>query len=235
MNRVFQRLGRLSEGCGKLPLLAALVLAGSARLSALVAPIPDPSEALPARTAVFTAAPDADQVLITQVLEARAPGLGLTLRQQLAAAISEEAKAAGYDPLLVLALIDVESDFAEDAISNKGARGLMQIKPSTLYFLARKQGLRLSREEVAEDPALCVRLGIRYLKMLQDQFKGDLELALMAYNAGPGRIRQAIRAQELDGFRGYPALVRRDFGRFRKGAGLGDDWALALRTPVRAR
>lgn len=225
-------LGRLSEGCGKLPLLAALILAVSARLSALVEPAPpDPLAAMraAAERASTTASADPDQVLITQVLSVRAPGLGLTLRRQLAQAISEEAKAAGYDPLLILAIIDVESDFEEEAISNKGARGLMQIKPSTLYFLARKLGLKLSREEVAEDPALCVRLGIRYLKMMQNQFKGDLELALMAYNAGPGRIRGAIRQGDLDKFRRYPALVRRDFGRFRKGAGLGTDWALALR------
>ena len=41
-----------------------------------------------------------------------------------------------FHPLLILAIIDVESDFEEAAISNKGARGLMQIKPSTLHFLA---------------------------------------------------------------------------------------------------
>ena len=114
----------------------------------------------------------------------------------------------------------MESDFEEEAVSEKGARGLMQIKPSTLHFLAEKEGLRLSREEVAADPALCVRLGIRYLRDLQDRFGGDLDLALMAYNAGPTRIRQGHeggRAGDLPplppaGAARLPALPRRGRG-----------------------
>lgn len=192
----------------------------------------DSTEGAPALTAPLpTAGGDslsADLALIDSVLTKRAPDLGLTLRRQVGVAIAEEAKTAGYDPLLILAIIDVESDFMEEAVSNKGARGLMQIKPSTLYFLAQREGVRLSREEVARDPALCVRLGIRYLRWLNDRF-GDLDLALMAYNAGPTRIRQAIKARELEYFRRYPALVRRDFRRFRHGEGLAGDWAFAQR------
>jgi soluble lytic murein transglycosylase len=200
----------------------ALVL--SARAVPLFAPPEVPFAVEPAR--FEAASPDA--ALIDAVLTKRAPELGLTLRQQIVQAISEESARAGYDPLLILAIIDVESDFTEEAISDKGARGLMQIKPSTLHFLAEKQGLRLSREEVAADPALGVRLGIRYLRELNDRF-GDLELALMAYNAGPTRIWQAKKAGELDIFRRYPRAVRRDFRRFREGEGLGGDWALAQR------
>lgn len=210
----------LSQGCGKLPLLLAggLTLAMSFSPQATVAPEPSPVEAIPE-----------DYPIIDAVLARRAPELGLTLRRRLSVAIAEEARNAGYDPLLVVAIIDVESNFEATAISPKGARGLMQIQPSTLYFLAEKEGIRLSREEVAADPALCVRLGIRYLRWLHDRF-GKLELALMAYNAGPARVRAAIKEGELDTFRRYPALVRRDFRRWREGEGLGGDWALALRT-----
>ncbi len=105
----------------------------------------------------------------------------------------------------------------------------MQIRPSTLQFVAEREGLRLSAEEVQADPALCVRLGIRYLRSLQDRFAGDLELALMAYNGGPDRIRQALRSRELDSFRFYPRRVKRRFVRFRTGEGLLGDWALAQR------
>jgi soluble lytic murein transglycosylase len=227
-SRFLHRLHGWSEGCAKLPMVAAVALVLSARVAPLIEAVradfvpPAPSEA--ARPV-----PDPDAEVILGVLAKRAPELGLTLREQLGRAIAEEARAAGYDPLLVLAIIDVESDFEEEALSNKGARGLMQIKPSTLHFLAEKEGLRLSREEVTSDPALCVRLGIRYLRTLQDRFGGDLELALMAYNAGPTRIRDALKAGDLDRFRRYPRAVRRDFRRFREGHGLGGDWALAQR------
>ena len=221
---VFRWLHALGAGCGKLPLVAAVLLV----LSARAVPLFGPSAVFPVAEASLEPV-SSDAALIDAVLAKRAPGLGLTLRRQLGHAIAEEAGRAGYDPLLILAIIDVESDFTEEAISDKGAQGLMQIRPSTLHFLAQKEGLRLSREEVAADSALCVRLGIRYLRDLQTRFGGDLELALMAYNAGPGRIWQAKKAGELDGFRRYPRLVRRDFRRFREGVGLGGDWALAQR------
>ncbi|WP_422723990.1 lytic transglycosylase domain-containing protein [Hyalangium rubrum] len=199
-------------------------------LSARIVPVVSAPAPTPVVPQVALAEPTShDAALIDAVLAKRAPDLGLTLRRQLGQAIAEEARSTGYDPLLILAIIDVESDFAEEAVSVKGARGLMQIKPSTLHFLAEKQGLRLSREEVAADPALCVRLGIRYLRTLQERFGGDLEFALMAYNAGPTRIRKAIKEGELEAFRRYPRLVRRDFRRFREGEGLGGDWALAQR------
>nr|WP_217917488.1 MULTISPECIES: lytic transglycosylase domain-containing protein [unclassified Myxococcus] len=207
-------------------MLAGAALVVSARLVPLLEERPV-QPVVPGVVAAEVISPDAS--LIDAVLARRAPDLGLTLRRQLIQAIAEEAGRLAYDPLLILAIIDVESDFTEDAVSVKGARGLMQIKPSTLHFLAEKEGLRLSREEVTADTALCVRLGIRYLRSLQERFGGDLDLALMAYNAGPTRIRNAIKQGELERFRRYPRAVRRDFRRFREGHGLGGDWALAQR------
>ncbi|MBN1210408.1 MAG: lytic transglycosylase domain-containing protein [Myxococcaceae bacterium] len=224
--RWLARLHVLSSGCAKLPLIAGMALVLSARIIPVLSE-PVPAPVLPSAALAEPASHDA--ALIDAVLAKRAPDLGLTLRRQLGQAIAEEARRTGYDPLLILAIIDVESDFEEEAVSVKGARGLMQIRPSTLHFLAEKQGLRLSREEVAADPALCVRLGIRYLRTLQDRFGGDLDFALMAYNAGPTRIRKAIKEGEVEVFRRYPRLVKRDFKRFREGQGLGGDWALAQR------
>jgi soluble lytic murein transglycosylase-like protein len=225
--KLFERLHALSSGCARLPMVAGLALVVSARIvPVLSAPadlpvVPD--------AAVIAEAVSPDATIIDAVLAKRAPDLGLTLRRQLGQAIAEEARRTGYDPLLILAIIDVESDFEEEAVSEKGARGLMQIRPSTLHFLAQKEGLRLSREEVAKDPALCVRLGIRYLRDLQDRFGGDLDLALMAYNAGPGRFWQSLKEGDIERFRRYPKAVRRDFRRLREGEGLGGDWTLAQR------
>lgn len=201
-------------------MVAAFALLGTARFG---------DRAEPPRPEPVAVELTRDERTIDAVLAKRAPDLGLTLRRQLIQAIAEDAQRAGYDPLLILAIIDVESDFEQDAVSEKDARGLMQIQPPTLHFLAQKQGLRLSREEVAADPALMVRLGIRYLKNLHVRF-GDLDLALMAYNAGPTKVRALQREKGgLDPFRRYPAMVRRDFRRFREGEGLAGDWALAQR------
>ena len=227
MRRLLFQMHALSSHCAVLPLVAAVFLLGAARIEGTLQ-----GHALrrgqPVRAMVQ---PDADLSLIDSVLAKRAPELGLELRVQVSRAIAEEARRAGYDPLLILAIIDVESDFDLDAVSSRGARGLMQIQPVTLHWFAQKQGLRLTREEMAADPALCVRLGIRYLRSLQDRFGGDLSMALMAYNAGPDRIRQALRERAVDPFRFYPRRVKRDFQRFRTGEGLGGDWAFALRDP----
>ena len=227
MRRLLFQMHALSSHCAVLPLVAAVLLLGAARIESTVQGRA-PAAAGPVAAVVQ---PDPDLALIDSVLAKRAPELGLDLRAQVSRAIAEEARRAGYDSLLILAIIDVESDFDPEAVSSRGARGLMQIQPVTLHWFAEKQGLRLSKEEMAADPGLCVRLGIRYLRSLQDRFGGDLSMALMAYNAGPDRIRQALRERALEPFRFYPRRVKRDFERFRRGEGLGGDWAYALRDP----
>jgi len=212
-----------SLSCGKVPLLILLAVVLCARLgngSWTPSRISSPS------TEIELAA--ADEKLIDAVLSKRAPELGSTLRRQLVTAIAQESWRAGYDPLMILAIIEVESSFEDDAVSPKGARGLMQIRPNTLKFLTKREGIRLTSDEIEADPALRVRLGIRYLRALHDRFK-NLDKALMAYNAGPLRLRQALRSREADPFRRYPRLVQRHFRRFREGLGVEGDWALAQR------
>ena len=87
---------------------------------------------------------------------------------------------AGIDPALVLAVVETESGQATDAISPKGAIGLMQVLPET----AAEVGL-----PDAADPATNLEAGCRYLAALLESFGGDVELALAAYNAGPGAVR----------------------------------------------
>jgi soluble lytic murein transglycosylase-like protein len=87
----------------------------------------------------------------------------------------------GLDPNLVLAVVAVESGFQPDAVSNKGAQGLMQLMPAT----ARELGVA-----DALDPAQNLDGGTRYLRMLVAQYGGDLGKALAAYNAGPGAVKR---------------------------------------------
>ncbi len=105
------------------------------------------------------------------------PFAGPTLFEQRVIAAATR---VGIDPALVLAVVEVESGEAPDAVSAKGAIGLMQVLPET----AAEIGL-----PNAADPARNLEAGCRYLAALLDSFGGDVELALAAYNAGPGAVR----------------------------------------------
>jgi soluble lytic murein transglycosylase len=109
-----------------------------------------------------------------------------------AQALVEESMAVGYDPLLVLALIYVESYYDHFAVSPVGAEGLMQIMPPTGEFMAAQMGLERTQGHTF-DPVLNVRLGTRYLALLRRQFGGSVELALTAYNRGPSNTYFLLR------------------------------------------
>lgn len=145
---------------------------------------------------------------IRDVLAERASDLGPEDQDRVADAIAEEAEDAGIDPFLVLAVISVESGFQDRSVSSMDARGLMQLRPGTLSFMIEREGEQLSPEQAGADPALRVRLGVRYLALLRKQF-GTLDHALMAYNGGPTRLYLAAQKRELDPLIGYVRLVRR--------------------------
>lgn len=94
--------------------------------------------------------------------------------------VQQYSKVHRVDPHLVMAVIEVESGFDNQAVSRAGAQGLMQIMPGT------QRDLGLNAPFEAEDN---IEAGIRYLKMLMDRFP-DLSLALAAYNAGPGAVER---------------------------------------------
>ena len=102
--------------------------------------------------------------------------------------VEAEAQRRGLDPFLVAALIRQESAFQAQAVSRAGARGLMQLLPSTARLVARKMGRpRPSRTQLF-DPQTNVELGTQYLSDMLQRFDGRLEAALASYNAGPGRV-----------------------------------------------
>lgn len=93
--------------------------------------------------------------------------------------IEEQARLQGVRPSLVHAVVQVESAFNPAAVSPKGAMGLMQLMPQTARML--KVGNPF-------DPAQNVRAGVAYLRQLLDRYDNNEELALAAYNAGPGAV-----------------------------------------------
>jgi len=107
--------------------------------------------------------------------------------------------AARYDlsPALIEAVVWQESRWREHAVSPKGARGLAQLMPAT----ARELGVD------PDDPVANLEGGARYLREQLDRFDGDLERALAAYNAGPGRVERARGIPPIRETQAYVASV----------------------------
>ena len=102
--------------------------------------------------------------------------------------VEAEAERRGLDPCLVAALIRQESAFQPRAVSRAGARGLMQLLPSTARLVARKMGKPRPSRTRLFDPQTNVELGTQYLSQVLQRYDGRLEAALASYNAGPGRV-----------------------------------------------
>ncbi len=95
--------------------------------------------------------------------------------------IAAMSQAHGVDPMLVRALIQVESNYRPGAKSHKGAMGLMQLMPST----ARQYKVRNPY-----DPTANIGAGVKHLKGLIDRMDGAIDMALAAYNAGEGAVKK---------------------------------------------
>jgi len=93
------------------------------------------------------------------------------------------------DPFLVAAIIRVESSFRSNALSSQGARGLMQIMPTTGQWIAKQKSLQDYSEDSLFHPETNIMFGTWYLRNLKEQFDGNLVVALAAYNGGRGNVR----------------------------------------------
>ena len=104
---------------------------------------------------------------------------GKTSYTELKSVIDECAEKYNIDNELIRAMIQVESGWNTDAVSNKGAQGLMQLMPRTAAMLG------------VDDPFDAeqnIEGGVRYISDLTDKYRGDIEKALAAYNAGPAKV-----------------------------------------------
>ncbi len=122
--------------------------------------------------------------------------------------ISHYADMFGLDPHLVYAVIKVESNFNPNTVSHKGAQGLMQLIPETAREMEVKNPF---------NPEENIRGGSRYLRLMLDQFDGDLELALAAYNAGPGSVRRHGGIPPYEETRNYVERVKRYLQHYQQG------------------
>lgn len=98
----------------------------------------------------------------------------------------------GLDRSLVAAVVRTESSFRADAVSAVGAVGLMQLMPSTAEWIAFRRGEEF-REESLRDPETNLDMGCWLLDYLLDRYDGNVRYALIAYNAGAGRLDEWLK------------------------------------------
>jgi soluble lytic murein transglycosylase-like protein len=118
---------------------------------------------------------------LTPFLATASPAASSVQPQQLDAIIQTVSEKYGVSPDLIRAVVQQESGFNPKAVSKAGALGLMQLMPGT----ARAMGVL-----DPFDPYQNIDGGVRYLKQLLDRYHGRVDLALAAYNAGPGAVDQ---------------------------------------------
>lgn len=106
-------------------------------------------------------------------------------------ALREAARRHSIDYELLQALIATESGFDAQAVSPKGAMGLMQLMPATAQRYGVAADKRATIETKLFDPRINIAAGSRYLRDLIQMFPGEIELALAAYNAGEGAVQRA--------------------------------------------
>lgn len=98
------------------------------------------------------------------------------------------------EPSLLFAIVRQESAFSPVATSRVGARGLMQLMPATAQHVAGKLQLPFSLDRLTTDGVYNLQLGRSYIEGLIEDFGGSYPLAIAAYNAGPGRVKQWLQA-----------------------------------------
>ncbi len=146
-------------------------------------------------------------VMSAETASYRPPAVDLPQQaQRWSTAIDTAARDVGVDPLLLLALVQHESGFDPNVVSHAGAIGLAQLMPGT----ARELGVN------PHDPHQNLAGGARYLKAQLERF-GSVELALAAYNAGPGRVQQAGGIPNIEETQNYVANVMATWQQLRGG------------------
>jgi soluble lytic murein transglycosylase-like protein len=165
--------------------------------------------------------PPRELMRIYSIVRSHRPDITEAETWEISEVILEESSGYGLDPMLVLAVIDVESKFQYEAVSPAGARGMMQILPYVAKSLVQKIGLhplvhaKSFRPEFLDDPVLNIKLGVYYLHDLKKSFR-NLTHALTAYNMGPTETKNRLE-NDLEIPEEYSTLVLAAYRQYKSG------------------
>ncbi|MFM1990874.1 MAG: hypothetical protein RJA99_3831 [Pseudomonadota bacterium] len=182
----------------------------------------------PPSTPAAPPAPKAGASRAAAATPAPSPGPLTEPMRRLDRRVNEVARRNDLDPLLLHALIHVESRHRTDAVSPAGARGAMQLMPAT----AERYGVADPRR--LHDEAFNLAAGAAHLKVLSGEFGDDLELVLAAYNAGEGAVRRhGGRVPPFPETRAYVRDVLAEYRRLQAGVAAATARPVALAEDVR--
>ena len=155
-----------------------------------------------------------DRERIFSLLQREGKKLDLITRLEVTEHVLWLADRYGMDPMLILAVMKVESHFDPKALSNRDARGLMQVRPIVVREVALELGISPSDAgKLLTSHHFNTRVGVHYLAGLIRKFGGDIRKALMAYNAGPTLITRLYRKRPVPNG-GYQGKVLKTYDQF---------------------
>ena len=111
-------------------------------------------------------------------------------------ALVEQSEKFNFDPVFVLALIRTESNFNPLAVGTVGELGLMQIRPETGEWIAKREKIKWKGPDTLKDPVQNIRIGVAYMAFLRDHFESKAYKYLSAYNVGPGKLKKMFAAND---------------------------------------
>lgn len=165
--------------------------------------------------------PPRELMRIYSIISSHRPDIMESEAWELSEVILDESSSYGLDPMLVLAVIDVESKFQYGAVSPAGARGIMQILPYVAQSLMQKIGVhqlahaRSFRPEFLDDPVFNIKLGVFYLHDLKKSFR-NLTHTLTAYNMGPTETKNRLE-NDIEIPDEYSTLVLAAYRQYKNG------------------
>lgn len=109
----------------------------------------------------------------------------------IAEIVYKESSKKRVDYRLVLAMMKIESNFRQDAVSRKGARGLLQVKPSLAKYIAQDVGIDWEGETTLHEPENNIKIGVHFFSQLVEDFE-SVNMALHAYHVGPTKLRAIV-------------------------------------------